>query len=108
VNRFGLVTAGLVLASLSIWSAPVQADDASIESAHEDADGTLVLRLRAEAEVGSALGESELRYAPGDPDYGLIYRHLGAIPLGGEVPVRPFPSTWTEGAIVPPLHRLMR
>jgi hypothetical protein len=95
-----------VLASLSISSASVRADDGSIGSAHEEADGTLVLRLRAEAENGSALGEGELRYAPEDPDYRHVHRHLGAIPRGGEVPVRPFPKTWTkEPAIAAPLDR---
>ena len=106
MNRFGSAIAGLVLAGLSIPCALVRADDASIGSAHEEADGTLVLRLRAEAENGSALGEGELRYAPEDPDYRRVRRHLGAIPPGGEVPVRPFPKTWTkEPAIVPPSER---
>ncbi|WP_062213102.1 hypothetical protein [Aureimonas sp. AU12] len=104
MNRVGSATAGLMLAGLLISSALVRADDGSIGSAHEEADGTLVLRLRAEAEDGSALGEGELRYAPEDPDYGRVHRHLGAIPRGGEVPLRPFPKTWIESpAITPPL-----
>lgn len=106
MNRFGSAIAGLVLASLSIQCVPVRADDASIGSAREEADGTLVLRLRAEAEDGASLGEGELRYAPTDPDYGRVRRHLGAILPGGEVSVRPFPTTWTKSpAIAPPLDR---
>ncbi|WP_019998637.1 hypothetical protein [Aureimonas ureilytica] len=106
MNRVGSATAGLVLAGLSISSAPIRADDGSIGSAHEEADGTLVLRLRAEAEDGSALGEGELRYAPEDPDYRRVHRHLGSIPRGSEVPVRPFPKKWTkEPAILPPFER---
>lgn len=106
MNRFGWAAAFLVLAGVSIPCAAVRADDASIGSAHEENDGTLVLRLRAEAEDGTALGEGELRYAPADPDYRHVRCHLGAIPPGGEVSVRPFPTTWTESpAIAPPVDR---
>ncbi|WP_019998825.1 hypothetical protein [Aureimonas ureilytica] len=102
MSRFRWVAAFLVLAGVSIPCAAVRADDASIGSAREEADGTLILRLRAEAEDGRALGEAELRYAPGDPDYGHVHRHLGAIPPGGEVSVRPFPRTWTLRPAIPP------
>ncbi|WP_244630856.1 hypothetical protein [Aureimonas sp. ME7] len=67
---------------------------AAIGSAHREADGTLVLRLRAESEDGSIIGDGELRTRPGDPDYERVRRHLGPIPPGGEVAVRPFPKTW--------------
>lgn len=68
MNRFGWAATFLMFAGVIIPYAAVRADDASIGSAHEEADGTLVLRLRAEAEDGAALGEGELRYAPADPD----------------------------------------
>ncbi|WP_183193223.1 hypothetical protein [Aureimonas jatrophae] len=69
---------------------------APIGSAHREPDGTLVLDLRAEGEDGSVAGHGELRYAPGHPDYNHVLSHLGSIPPGGEVLVRPFPSRWPD------------
>jgi hypothetical protein len=57
--------------------------------ATQDPDGTLVLILRAESHVG-AVGDAQIRYAPSDPAYAGIARHLGPIPPGGSVAVRPF------------------
>ncbi|WP_061936011.1 hypothetical protein [Aureimonas sp. AU22] len=70
--------------------------EAPIGSAHRELDGTLVLWLRAEREGGSIVGHGELRYPPGHPDYDLVLRHLGPIPPGGQVLVRPFPPRWTD------------
>lgn len=68
----------------------------SIGSAHREPDGTLVLWLRAESEDGSVVGHGELRYAPSNPDYDRVLRHLGPIPPGGEVLVPPFSQRWPD------------
>ncbi len=57
--------------------------------ATQDPDGSLVLILRAES-IGGAMGDARVRYAPSDPAYAGIARHLGPIQPGGSVPVRPF------------------
>ncbi|MGU3664923.1 hypothetical protein ACLBX9_12120 [Methylobacterium sp. A49B] len=57
--------------------------------ASREADGSIVLTLRAEGPDG-LIGDARFRYTPDDPNYGLIARHVGPIPLGGTVPVRPF------------------
>lgn len=69
---------------------------APIGSAHREPDGTLVLWLRAESEDGSVVGHGELRYPPSHPDYDRVLRHLGSIPPGGAVLVRPFPPRWPD------------
>lgn len=70
--------------------------EAPIGSAHREPDGTLVLWLLAESEDVSIVGHGELRYPPSHPDYDLVLRHLGPIPPGGQVLVRPFPPRWTD------------
>lgn len=62
----------------------------SIGTASEEADGTLVLMLRA-AGPGGAVGDGVKRYSPGDPNYEAVRRHVGPIPKGKSVSVRPFP-----------------
>ncbi len=57
--------------------------------ATREPDGSLVLILRA-GSVGGAMGDARIRYALSDPAYPGIARHLGPIPPGGSVPVRPF------------------
>ena len=57
--------------------------------ATREPDGSLVLILRAGG-LGGAVGDAQIRYAPSDPAYPGIARHLGPSPLGGSVPVRPF------------------
>jgi hypothetical protein len=63
---------------------------APIGTASQEADGTIVLMLRAEG-AGGALGDAQMRYAPTDKDYAMVARHVGPIPKGGSVPVKPFP-----------------
>ncbi|RZI58038.1 MAG: hypothetical protein EOP94_03425 [Zymomonas sp.] len=75
--------------------------EASIGSAHRELDGTLVLWLRAESENGSVVGHSEVRYPPGNPDYNRVLHHLGPIPLGDKVFVRPFPPRWPDEPAAP-------
>ena len=54
-------------------------------------DGTIVLMLRAEGEDGK-IGDAQFRYPPTDKDYSMIKAHVGPIPKGGSVPVKPFPD----------------
>lgn len=61
----------------------------SIGVATEEADGTIVLTLRASG-AGGAMGDAQFRYPPSSPDYRKIRAHVGAIPRGGSVPVKPF------------------
>jgi hypothetical protein len=63
--------------------------EAPIGVATQEADGTIVLQLRAEQD-GGGMGDAQFRYAPTDKDYAMIARHVGPIPRGGSVPVRPF------------------
>jgi hypothetical protein len=68
------------------------APDRSAESigvATQEADGTIVLQLRTPKGSGM-VGDALVRYPPGDPNYQSIARHVGPIPRGGSVPVRPF------------------
>lgn len=62
----------------------------AIGVATQEADGTIVLALRATGGQGS-VGDAQLRYPPNHPDYAMIKEHVGLIPPGGSVPVRPFP-----------------
>ena len=63
--------------------------DDVIGVATQEADGTILLQLRAEGPDG-AIGDGLLRYPPADKDYAMIARHVGPILKGGSVPVRPF------------------
>ena len=63
----------------------------SIGSARMEADGTIVLQLRAESSSG-AIGDVLFRYPPGHPDYQEILRHLGGLEKGQEKPVPPWPD----------------
>lgn len=63
--------------------------DDVIGVATQEADGTIVLQLRAEGPDG-AIGDGLSRYPPGDKDYAMVASHVGPIPKGGSVPVRPF------------------
>ena len=83
----------LACAALLVWSAAVAQrtarQPASIGVATQEADGTIVLTLRAEAASG-VVGDGQLRYSPSNHYYAIIARHVGPIPRGGSVPVRPF------------------
>ena len=61
----------------------------SIGTATMEADGTLVLQLRAT--TGSTMGDALLRYAPSDPQYKAILDHVGPIKPGESKAVAPFP-----------------
>lgn len=70
--------------------APADAN-APIGVATQEADGTIVLQLRAEGTDG-AIGDAQFRYPPTHKDYQMIARHVGQIPKGGSVSVKPFPG----------------
>jgi hypothetical protein len=63
--------------------------DAPIGVATQEPNGTIVLQLRAEQE-GFGMGDAQFRYATTDKDYAMVARHVGPIPRGGSVPVKPF------------------
>ncbi|MFY0534519.1 hypothetical protein [Nannocystis pusilla] len=71
-------------------SPPVAPTEGSIGSARMEADGTLVLQLRAT--TGSAIGDALLRYPPDHADYAKIRGHVGPIEPGQERPVASFPD----------------
>jgi|JI10StandDraft_1071094.scaffolds.fasta_scaffold35641_4 hypothetical protein len=63
----------------------------SIGVATLNADGTLVLQLRAEG-PGGLEGDALFEYRPTDRDYAEILAHVGPIAVGESRPVRPFPD----------------
>ena len=63
----------------------------SIGTATQEPDGTILLHLRADG-AGGATGDAVIRYPPTDKDYRMVAAHVGPIPRGGAVPVRPFPQ----------------
>lgn len=69
---------------------PAPAPAPSIGSAHMREDGTVELKLRAEA-PGEILGEAMFVIKPDDARYAGIVDHLGGLAPGGYAPVRPFP-----------------
>jgi hypothetical protein len=66
-------------------------EEASIGSARMEADGTIVLHLRAEGPDGK-IGDALVRYPPGHPQYAEILRHLGGLQKGESKPVPPWPE----------------
>ena len=68
----------------------VMTDD-SIGSATMEADGTIVLQLRAEGTDGQT-GDGLLRYPPAHPRYQEILQHLGGLKKGEVKAVPPWPE----------------
>lgn len=64
-------------------------DAASIGSARMEADGTLVLDLRAEDGAGT-VGHAQLRYPKGHAQYQEVLDHIGGLTPGQEKPVPPW------------------
>lgn len=62
----------------------------SIGTARMEADGTLVLLLRAT--TGGGTGEGRFVYPPSHPQYRKILDHVGPIKPGEEKSVAPFPD----------------
>jgi hypothetical protein len=64
----------------------------SIGTATMQQDRTIVLDLIASGP--DLLGDARLTYAPSDPNYEAILRHLGGLRPGEMKQVQPFPATW--------------
>lgn len=60
----------------------------TIGVATQEVDGTIVLSLRGS--TNGIVAEEQVRYPPSDPRYASIEAHVGPIPIGGSVPVKPF------------------
>jgi hypothetical protein len=60
----------------------------SIGAAQMATDGVITLRIRSLPP--GPIAEGELRYAPGDPQYDEIKRHLGGISPGESKSVKPW------------------
>ena len=95
---FAIITAALT-ASLANFSGnaagtdkssqPIPCDDIdSVGRAKMSADGTITLQLRSL--WPNPIAESQLVYAPDDPQYDEIKHHLGGITPGESKPVPPF------------------
>jgi hypothetical protein len=70
-------------------SQPIPCDDIdSVGRAKMSADGTITLQLRSL--WPNPIAESQLVYAPDDPQYDEIKHHLGGITPGESKPVPPF------------------
>jgi hypothetical protein len=63
----------------------------TIGAATREADGTYILQLRATSDGGDE-GDALIRYHRGDKDYDAIARHVGPVPVGKWVLVKPFPK----------------
>ncbi len=65
--------------------------EASIGVARMEADGTIILQLRAEG-PGGAIGDALMQYPVGHPQYREILQHLGGLEKGQSKPVPPWPE----------------
>ena len=76
-------------------SQPIPCDDIdSVGRAKMSADGTITLQLRSL--WPDPIAESELVFAPDDPQYEEIKHHLGGIKPGESKPVPPFCGSNSE------------
>ena len=89
-----LIVAAVVLAfGIAVFGGePKKSEPASIGTAEMKADGTIVLRLRAELPDGGGSGDGQLVYPTTHPDYKKILEHVGPIAPGQTVLVRPWPT----------------
>lgn len=65
------------------------AAEATIGVATMEADGTIVLQLRAEGP--GMVGDAQFRYPPAHPQYAAVLAHLGGLVAGEQKAVRPWP-----------------
>lgn len=64
---------------------------ASMGVATMEADGTIVLQLRAEG-PDPALGDGRLTYPRSHKDYDMVLKHVGGLKPGDSKPVPPWPD----------------
>jgi hypothetical protein len=86
-----IVAAVILSFSIAVFGAEPKRELATIGTAEMKADGTIVLRLRAELPAGGS-GEGELVYPPTHPEYKKILEHVSPIAPGQTVLVRPWPD----------------
>jgi hypothetical protein len=79
----------LPVAALLLTAAQRPQPEQPIGVATQEADGTIVLHLRTPSD-GGPVGDALIRYPPGNPHYAEMARHVGPIPKGGSVFVKPF------------------
>ena len=80
---------GLVRCAQAAGNQPIPCDDIdSVGRAKMSSDGTITLQLRSL--WPNPIAETELVYAPDDPQYEEIKHHLGGIKAGESKPVPPF------------------
>ena len=72
-------------------SPPTRPQPADVGSAYMEADGTIEMRLRTEADDGT-VGEALLVIPPGDPRHAAMVKHLDGIKPGEGRPIKPFPE----------------
>lgn len=63
-----------------------------IGTATMQADGTLILMLRAEDPSGAITGDAMFTYVPGTKDYEDVLKHIGGLKPGESKPVPPWPQ----------------
>jgi hypothetical protein len=87
-----LIVAAVFLSfSVAALGGEPKSEPATIGTAEMKADGTIVLRLRADLPGGGS-GEGELVYLPTHPEYKQILEHVSPITPGQTVLVRPWPT----------------
>ncbi len=94
MKAFHSILLGAILAfgiNVNVLGGEPKSEPATIGTAEMKADGTIVLRLRAEL-PGGGTGEGELVYPPSHPDYKKILEHISPIAPGQTVLVRPWPD----------------
>jgi hypothetical protein len=67
-------------------------DAPTIGSAAMEENGDIVLTLRAAAGNSGIVGDAQLRYKPGDPEYMDVLQHLGGLEPGESKLVPPWPD----------------
>ncbi len=79
----------LPFAALLMAAVQKPTPEETIGIATQEADGAIVLQLRAPSD-GGPVGDALVRYLPRDPHYAVVAKHVGPIPKGGSVPVKRF------------------
>ncbi|RZI54444.1 MAG: hypothetical protein EOP12_02860 [Pseudomonas sp.] len=89
-GRIPLLVLALLCASAQAFCEPRDPVE-TIGTATITADGTIVLSIRSQDSAGM-IAEGLFNYAPGDPNYMVVLRHIGTIVPGETVGVGPFPD----------------